>query len=328
MAFLSSDILLRLPFTFRLRNVFLDFDSPGFKASRRLARMMGKPWDKYQGEITKLYKDDRKTLDEVMKIMERKWQFKASKRAYRGRFKRWGIGKYTLTKNKIQKASAEKPGSYQQESPSNPPFRFMAGQSITPTRTLSNNSGIERSRNFWEDAELSRQEIDELNCNTNTPLESFTRQTQVENISSVRNEPLPPLSCTFPPSPASSASSFPEQVGVERELTEEVSHNCLNRSTLTDISMDGMSLAHIQRMRQQSKRGPSQTYRATMNPGTPAYYPPLEDRNVHTRYPSEYQYIPGQGLHGQYSGRIPADFNSMEPSKKPADAIAELAEFM
>ncbi|EGY14393.1 uncharacterized protein VDAG_05557 [Verticillium dahliae VdLs.17] len=276
--------------------------------------MMGKPWDKYQGEITKLYKDDRKTLDEVMIIMETKWQFKASKRAYRGRFKRWGIGKYTLTKNKNQKASAEKLESYQPESPPNPPFRFMAGQSITPTRSLSNNSGVERSRNFWEDAELSRQEIDELNCNRNTPLESFTRETQVETVCSVRHETLPPLSYTFPPSPASSASSFPEQVGVERDLTEEVPHNCLNRSTLTDISMDGMPLAHIQRMRQQSRRGPSQTYRATMNPGTPAYYSPLEDRNVDTQYSPEYQYTSGQGPHGQYSGRIPADFNSMEPS--------------
>ncbi|RNJ61067.1 hypothetical protein D7B24_003480 [Verticillium nonalfalfae] len=183
MASLSADILLRLPFaawgsesiaapaqTFRLRKVFLCFDSRGFRPSRRLARMMGKPWDKHQGEIIKLYKDDRKTLDEVMKIMEREWQFKASRRAYRGRFKRWGIGKYTLTKNKTPKASAEKLDNHQQESSPNPPFRFMAGQSITPTRTLSNNSGIERSRNFWEDAELSRQEIDELNRNTNTSL--------------------------------------------------------------------------------------------------------------------------------------------------------------
>ncbi|KAM0270019.1 hypothetical protein ACHAQH_009590 [Verticillium albo-atrum] len=120
---------------------------------------MGKQWDKYRGQIIRLYKDENKTLDKVMDIMESRWEFKASKRAYRGRFSKWGVGKYNLTKNKEVKASIKKTARYQPESSSSPrplPLEFVRGIKSNPT--LSSSSGNGRQSNLWQDNFAFKQE--------------------------------------------------------------------------------------------------------------------------------------------------------------------------
>ncbi|KAK3381397.1 Clr5 domain-containing protein [Podospora didyma] len=59
---------------------------------------MTKTWDDNRKTIIRIYKDENKPLHEVRRIMEEEHQFKASTRAYRSRFVRWGIRKYTSRK--------------------------------------------------------------------------------------------------------------------------------------------------------------------------------------------------------------------------------------
>ncbi|EAQ85164.1 predicted protein [Chaetomium globosum CBS 148.51] len=56
---------------------------------------MTKQWDKYREVITAEYKDQNKPLHEVQRFMAQKYGFRASTRAYRSRFDRWGIHKYS-----------------------------------------------------------------------------------------------------------------------------------------------------------------------------------------------------------------------------------------
>ncbi|KAK3995798.1 Clr5 domain-containing protein [Cladorrhinum sp. PSN332] len=56
---------------------------------------MTKPWDEYREIIIAEYKDQNKPLHVVQRTMEEKYGFKASTRAYRSRFDKWGIHKYT-----------------------------------------------------------------------------------------------------------------------------------------------------------------------------------------------------------------------------------------
>ncbi|KAH6843083.1 Clr5 domain-containing protein [Chaetomium sp. MPI-CAGE-AT-0009] len=56
---------------------------------------MTKQWDKYREVITAEYKDQNKPLHEVQRFMAQKYGFRASTRAYRSRFDRWRIHKYS-----------------------------------------------------------------------------------------------------------------------------------------------------------------------------------------------------------------------------------------
>ncbi|KAK4677259.1 hypothetical protein QC764_406980 [Podospora pseudoanserina] len=56
---------------------------------------MTKPWEQYREIIIAEYRDNRKPLHEVKKLMEQQYRFKASTRAYRSRFDKWGIQKYS-----------------------------------------------------------------------------------------------------------------------------------------------------------------------------------------------------------------------------------------
>jgi len=56
---------------------------------------MTKQWDKYREVIIAEYKDQNKPLHEVQRFMKQKYGFRASTRAYRSRFDRWGIHKYS-----------------------------------------------------------------------------------------------------------------------------------------------------------------------------------------------------------------------------------------
>ncbi|KAL2256857.1 hypothetical protein VTK26DRAFT_1022 [Humicola hyalothermophila] len=56
---------------------------------------MTKQWDKYREVIIAEYKDQNRPLHEVRRMMMEKYGFRASIRAYRSRFDRWGIHKYS-----------------------------------------------------------------------------------------------------------------------------------------------------------------------------------------------------------------------------------------
>ncbi|KAK0629144.1 Clr5 domain-containing protein [Bombardia bombarda] len=55
---------------------------------------MTKSWEDHRETIVGEYKEQNKPLHEVKKIMEEKYSFKASTRAYRSRLDRWGVHKY------------------------------------------------------------------------------------------------------------------------------------------------------------------------------------------------------------------------------------------
>ncbi|KAL1841659.1 hypothetical protein VTJ49DRAFT_6765 [Mycothermus thermophilus] len=56
---------------------------------------MTKQWDKYREIIVAEYKHLNKPLREVQRVMSQRYGFRASTRAYRSRFDRWGIHKYS-----------------------------------------------------------------------------------------------------------------------------------------------------------------------------------------------------------------------------------------
>ncbi|KAK4043146.1 hypothetical protein C8A01DRAFT_43928 [Parachaetomium inaequale] len=56
---------------------------------------MTKQWDKYREIIIAEYKDQNKPLHEVQRFMMQRYGFRASTRAYRSRFDRWGVHKYS-----------------------------------------------------------------------------------------------------------------------------------------------------------------------------------------------------------------------------------------
>ncbi|KAK3402064.1 Clr5 domain-containing protein [Sordaria brevicollis] len=59
---------------------------------------MTKQWEDHRHIIIREYKDNNKPLHEVKKFMEERYRFKASIRAYRSRFDRWRVRKYTCRK--------------------------------------------------------------------------------------------------------------------------------------------------------------------------------------------------------------------------------------
>ncbi|KAF2187311.1 ankyrin [Zopfia rhizophila CBS 207.26] len=67
---------------------------------------MTKDWDSVQIRIKKLSVDQKKCLEEVKAIMESKYRFRASTRAYRMKLKEWGY-----TRHNPRKATAPNPGS-------------------------------------------------------------------------------------------------------------------------------------------------------------------------------------------------------------------------
>ncbi|KAK4150886.1 hypothetical protein C8A00DRAFT_17643 [Chaetomidium leptoderma] len=56
---------------------------------------MTKQWEKYRETIIAEYKDLNKPLHEVRRVMMQRYGFRASTRAYRSRFDRWGVHKYS-----------------------------------------------------------------------------------------------------------------------------------------------------------------------------------------------------------------------------------------
>ncbi|KAK3898912.1 hypothetical protein C8A05DRAFT_37479 [Staphylotrichum tortipilum] len=59
---------------------------------------MTKQWEKYREIIIAEYKGQNKPLHEVQRVMKQRYGFRASTRAYRSRFDRWGIHKYSRRK--------------------------------------------------------------------------------------------------------------------------------------------------------------------------------------------------------------------------------------
>ncbi|KAK1759489.1 Clr5 domain-containing protein [Echria macrotheca] len=67
---------------------------------------MTKAWDEHKTVIIAEYKDSGKPLHEVRRIMEDRYKFKASTRAYRSRLDKWGVFKYSCRKRKSSNEKA------------------------------------------------------------------------------------------------------------------------------------------------------------------------------------------------------------------------------
>ncbi|KAK4190924.1 Clr5 domain-containing protein [Podospora australis] len=67
---------------------------------------MTKDWEAYKQVILEEYKTQNRPLHEVRALMEEKYNFKASIRAYRSRLDRWGITKYNRRSKRSQSEGA------------------------------------------------------------------------------------------------------------------------------------------------------------------------------------------------------------------------------
>ncbi|KAK1832367.1 Clr5 domain-containing protein [Podospora conica] len=65
---------------------------------------MTKSWEEHKEVIIEQYKEHNKPLHEVQRFMEDRHGFKASTRAYRSRFDKWGVHKYSCRKRKGSEA--------------------------------------------------------------------------------------------------------------------------------------------------------------------------------------------------------------------------------
>ncbi|KAI6576969.1 hypothetical protein MCOR06_010985 [Pyricularia oryzae] len=79
---------------------------------------MTKKWAKHRQRITSLYLDDNKPLHEVQSIMKDQQKFTASTRAYRHRFMKWGLSKYSPQRRRTSTSSAG--SSYDAPEPTRP----------------------------------------------------------------------------------------------------------------------------------------------------------------------------------------------------------------
>ncbi|KAK2003481.1 hypothetical protein LX36DRAFT_696849 [Colletotrichum falcatum] len=71
---------------------------------------MTKAWGEKRADITRLYIDENKTLNEVKTIMEQHHNFKASTRSYRQQFDKWGLAKYNCKKRMARRRGQDTSG--------------------------------------------------------------------------------------------------------------------------------------------------------------------------------------------------------------------------
>ncbi|KAM7207441.1 Clr5 domain containing protein [Naviculisporaceae sp. PSN 640] len=98
---------------------------------------MTKPWKEYEKIITGLYKQQSKPLHEVQRIMEEQYNFKASTRAYRSRFDKWKVYKYSCRKRSNSLGDHSEKTSSNSEDCHSPPSEFSLG---SPVMTSINRS--------------------------------------------------------------------------------------------------------------------------------------------------------------------------------------------
>ncbi|KAK4201067.1 Clr5 domain-containing protein [Triangularia verruculosa] len=78
-----------------LRRSCARFNPLRVNRTRQLLPIMTKPWEQFREVIIAEYRDNKKPLHEVQRLMGERYGFKASIRAYRSRFDKWGIQKYS-----------------------------------------------------------------------------------------------------------------------------------------------------------------------------------------------------------------------------------------
>ncbi|KAM7191599.1 Clr5 domain containing protein [Rhypophila sp. PSN 637] len=98
---------------------------------------MTKQWNEYREVIIGQYKHQNRPLHEVQRIMEEKYKFKASTRAYRSRFDRWKVYKYSCRKRRDSIAHSEKTSNSGGEPTASSPGEDSPGSSpmVSPVLT-------------------------------------------------------------------------------------------------------------------------------------------------------------------------------------------------
>ncbi|KLO84153.1 hypothetical protein CEK26_009919 [Fusarium fujikuroi] len=107
--------------------------------------MMAKPWNEYQGTITKLYIKDGRTLKDVRAIMKLKYNFDASIRSYRQHFDIWGVGKYTCKKREERRRRSVNNGLFLSPSQSLADVIIKQEDASSPTSSSGSSSVSRRS---------------------------------------------------------------------------------------------------------------------------------------------------------------------------------------
>ncbi|CCC12995.1 hypothetical protein SMACR_06138 [Sordaria macrospora] len=79
---------------------------------------MTKQWEDHRHIIIREYKDNNRPLHEVKKFMKEQYQFEASIRAYRSRFDKWRVRKYTVRKRRRDSLGGKSDKSMSSESSS------------------------------------------------------------------------------------------------------------------------------------------------------------------------------------------------------------------
>ncbi|KAJ4986694.1 hypothetical protein SVAN01_07753 [Stagonosporopsis vannaccii] len=77
---------------------------------RSAAVTMTKDWDVVQDEIKELSFNQKKPLEEVKELMERKHNFRASTRAYRMKLKEWGLMRHKSRKPRLGRSHTDRSG--------------------------------------------------------------------------------------------------------------------------------------------------------------------------------------------------------------------------
>ncbi|TLD06737.1 uncharacterized protein PgNI_08195 [Pyricularia grisea] len=155
---------------------------------------MTKKWEKHRHRIKRLYIDDNKPLHEVQSIMREQQNFRASTRAYRHRFMKWGLSKYSPQRRRTSTSSAG--SSYDVPEPTRP-----AAVSLWPSISYPQ---AEPASPLFSSPEMNSY------AQVYSP-ESTTNPPSPAQIGTYNDHPPPPPTIVYPPSPPRQTWVAPSQ---------------------------------------------------------------------------------------------------------------------
>ncbi|TLD28684.1 hypothetical protein PspLS_03202 [Pyricularia sp. CBS 133598] len=151
---------------------------------------MTKKWARHQQRIISLYLDDNKPLHEVQSIMKEQQNFTASTRAYRHRFMKWGLSKYSPQRRRTSTSSAG--SSYDVPEPTRQAVPLWPGMSYPQAEPASP---------LFSSPDMSSYEQVYSPENTDTTLESTTSPSSPTQLGTYGEQPPPAPITSYPPSP-------------------------------------------------------------------------------------------------------------------------------
>ncbi|TLS23988.1 hypothetical protein PpBr36_08093 [Pyricularia pennisetigena] len=149
---------------------------------------MTKKWAKHRQRIISLYLDDNKPLHEVQSIMREQQNFTASTRAYRHRFMKWGLSKYSPQRRRTSISSTG--SSYDAPEPT---------KTAAPLWPNASYAQAEPASPVFSSPEMNSYAQVYSPANTDTNLESTTNPSSPGQLGTYGDHPT--LVASYPPSP-------------------------------------------------------------------------------------------------------------------------------